>query len=417
MGKIKQPYILIFKKNSIKNRYLGIFKNLRKHKQNMIFHVVAIKELFWKNYSLDVLFFWLSEEKIRDILRAYKLVALQLYEYKKEKVEGYWAIKILIEFEWQEIRLLSNADELEWISYWLSVLWFDIKNINYVDDRKLEQEKINELLNTAKNDAKQWIQEQQDIELQKKKKEEAFIEEDTKLKKTLTVTNELLKKIPELIRNAENYIPKERLKELFKQGQELSKLKMWRNVEKLSALLEKSYNLYNEIEQEYLAAQQTSRNIGVSWSNVSDTYVTSEIQKLEKAKWLSKASMANKWEDILYARLWWFLVYLKLVIKDLISKLKNIKTDFPKIFSILLIWLIFRLIVSALYIWLYKTMYLENMNDYAYVILVNFWVFWLVLYGLNFLKKEKIIFNIMLLLWWILVSILLIIVLKQNFIF
>ena len=61
----------------------------------MIFHVVAIRELFGKNYSIDVLFFWLSEEWVRDVLREYKLVALQLYEYKEEKIKAYWKVKIL----------------------------------------------------------------------------------------------------------------------------------------------------------------------------------------------------------------------------------------------------------------------------------------------------------------------------------
>jgi hypothetical protein len=35
------------------------------------------------------LFFGLSEERVRDILREYKLVALQLYEYKENKVKDY----------------------------------------------------------------------------------------------------------------------------------------------------------------------------------------------------------------------------------------------------------------------------------------------------------------------------------------
>jgi len=54
----------------------------------MIFRVVAIKELFWKKHTVDFLIFWLSEEKVRDILREYKLVVLELYEYKKDKIEN-----------------------------------------------------------------------------------------------------------------------------------------------------------------------------------------------------------------------------------------------------------------------------------------------------------------------------------------
>ena len=249
MGKIKQLYILIFGKNSIKNRYLGVFRYLRKHKQNMIFHVVAIRELFWKNYSIDVLFFWLSEERVRDVLREYKLVALEIYEYKKEKVENYWKLKILIEFEWQDIRLLSNATDLEGIAYWLSVLWFNIKNINNVGNDQIEQAEIDKILNKAKSDAKEWLTEQENIIAQKEKKEEELLDEKKWEKYRLEI-DKLLKNIEKLVNDAKNDVPKEKLNKLFKQWQELSKLKMWRNLEKIASFLEATYNIYSDTEQE-----------------------------------------------------------------------------------------------------------------------------------------------------------------------
>lgn len=413
MGKIKQPYILIFKKNSIKNRYLGIFKNLRKHKQNMIFHVVAIRELFWKNYSIDVLFFWLSEEKVRDVLREYKLVALQLYEYKEEKVKNYWKIKILIKFEGQEIRLLSNATELEWIAYWLSVIWFDIENINYVENW-LEQEKIDEILKTSKQEAEQRITEQKNANA-KKEQEDAELLDQKKREKYQTEINKLLNNIQKLVEKAKDFLPQEKLKALFKEWQELSKLKMWRNFEKISASLEKTYGMYGDLEQEYLVAQKASR-IQVSWSNISDTYVISEISKLEKAKWLTNVWSTNV-NDVLQAKFWWIVMYFKFLKKDLASKLKTFPEKFPKIFNDVLFWLVLLEVFAGVYFSLSKIVYYSDMNDYVYVMLINFGVFWLVLYWINFIKKKSLVYNIILLALRVFASIALLRVLKQNFIF
>lgn len=413
MSKIKQPYILIFKKNSIKNQYLGIFKNLRKHKQNMIFHVVAIRELFGKNYSMDVLFFWLSEEKVRDVLREYKLVALQLYEYKEEKVKNYWKIKILIKFEWQEIRLLSNATEIEWIAYGLSVMWFDVENINFVENW-LEQAKIDEILKTAKADATQWLNEKKEETAQKEKEDAALLDEKKREKYQIEI-NKLLNNIQKLVEKAKDFVDKDKLKNLFKQGQELSKLKMWRNFEKIAITLEKTYNQYSEIEQEYLLAQKASR-IQVAWSNVSDTYVISEIQKLEKAKWLTNVWSTNV-NDVLKANFWWFVMYLKFLKKDFVEKLKWFPDKFPKIFDDILLWMVLLETFAWLYFSLSKVLYYSDMNDYVYVMLVNFWVFWLVLYWANFIKKKSLAYNIVLLVLWMLVSILIVWILKQNFIF
>ena len=392
---------------------MGIFKNLRKHKQNMIFHVVAIRELFWKNYSIDVVFFWLSEEKVRDVLREYKLVALQLYEYKEEKVKNYWKIKILIKFEGQEIRLLSNATELEWIAYWLSVIWFDIENINYVENW-LEQEKIDEILKTSKQEAEQRITEQKNANA-KKEQEDAELLDQKKREKYQTEINKLLNNIKKLVEKAKDFLPQEKLKALFKEWQELSKLKMWRNFEKISASLEKTYGMYGDLEQEYLVAQKASR-IQVSWSNISDTYVISEISKLEKAKWLTNVWSTNV-NDVLQAKFWWIVMYFKFLKKDLASKLKTFPEKFPKIFNDVLFWLVLLEVFAGVYFSLSKIVYYSDMNDYVYVMLINFGVFWLVLYWINFIKKKSLVYNIILLALRVFASIALLRVLKQNFIF
>ena len=421
MSKIKQPYILIFKKNSIKNQYLGVFKNFKKHKQNMIFHVVAIRDLFWKNYSIDVLFFWLSEERVRDILRAYKLVALQLYEYKEDKVRDYWKVKILINFEWQDVRLLSNSDDMDWLAYWLSVIWFDIKNINYAEAAQVEQAKIDKIIENSKKEAKLWIDEQNQ-KLLKKKEEEDDASDERKREKYQLEINKLLSNIQRLTIEAKDVLPKERLKTLFRQWQELSKLKMWRNFEKIAEMLEIAYSDYSNLEQEYLNAQQSSK-INVSWSKITDTYVIAEIQKLERAKWMANV-WSQKWTDVLTANFGWFFMYVKFLSKDIWSNIKHIDKYFSKIFWDLLFWIVLLETAISIYHAIYVCFYInvgefrELLNYNIYVFLVKFWVFGLVLYGVNHIKKwSSLVFNILLLLARVAVSLLLILVLKQNFIF
>lgn len=381
----------------------------------MIFHVMAIKELYKKNYSMDVLFFWLSEEKVRDVLREYKLVALQLSEYKEEKVREYWKIKILINFEWQDIRLLSNADDLEWLAYGLSVIWFDIKNINYAEDTQIEQTKINEIIKTAKNDAEEWIKEQ-DAKLAKDKENEQEIFDEAKWEKYQVEINKLLANIQKLTLDAKDTLPRDKLKSLFKQWQELSKLKMWRNFERINEELGRAYSKYNDLEQEFLAEQKSSR-INVAWSQISDTYVVSEIQKLEKAKWLTKL-WSNNAIDVLNAKFWWLVMYLKFLKKDFAAKLKKFPEYFPKMFWDLLFWVVLVNMFTSLFFSICKIAYIDmNKYGYVYVMLIHFWVFWLVLYGINFIKKQTNTFNTILLILWIAISLLLIWVLKQNFIF
>lgn len=376
----------------------------------MIFHVVAIKELFEKKYTVDLLFFWLSEEKIREILHEYKLVALELYEYQKNKVEDYWVMKILINFNGEEVRLLTNATELENEIYLLSLIWFDIKNINYVsEEKKIEQNAINVVLETEKSKAAEWIKVQNDaIEQSKKKNEEMF--DDQKLEKTQKLAKDLVEKIPVFIEKAKDTLSKNDLKELHNQQQELSKLEMWSNVEKISSFLEIVYNNYSKLEQEFLAIQE-SPNIEIAWSNVSDAYLISELTKLEKAKSLQKLWWAKKWDDVLYANLWWALLYFRLIKRDIFAKLKNFSLDFSKIFGYLSLSFFVIALLSSIY------MSIINKNDFVFVIMICSGVFWLVLYGIKSIKPKKTISNILLLVWSILFSLWIIRVLSQIFIF
>ena len=409
MSKIKQPYILIFLKNSIKNQYSGVFKNLRKHKQNMIFHVVAIRELFWKNYSIDLLFFGLSEERVRDILREYKLVALELYEYKESKVTKYWKIKVLINFEWEDTSLLTNEAELESVIYTLTVIWFDIRNINFVDENKLEQSDIDEILASRKWKANQWIKDQENLALKKEQDNEKMFD-DQKLKKTQTLVKELLWKIPDFIERAKDTLSKTELKELYEQSQELSKLEMWSNVEKLSSFFETVYWNYTKLEQQLLAIQE-SPNIDISGSEISDAFLTLEITKLEKAKSLQKLWWAKTWEDMWYANFWWLLLYFKLLKRDIVSKFKNFSISFSDVFW----YIVFLLSVISIFCALYIS--LINNNDFVFVVMVYCGVFGLVLYWIKFIKKIGLMFGIFLSVWAIILSILGIRLLKQFFIF
>lgn len=379
----------------------------------MIFRVVVIKELFKTKYTLDVLFFWITEEEIREILRQYKLVALELYEFKKENVEEYSSVKVLINFEWQEVRLLSNTQNLESFLYSLIASWFDVQNINYVDNRAIDQEQINKILAEKKAEVNEWIKQQEEIVAQQEQKNEQYFN-DQKLEKVQQLTKDFLEKVPSFLESAKDVLPKSELRELYAQWQELSKWKMWSNVEKISSFLEEAYGNYTRLEQELLDFQD-SPNIGIEWSNITNAYLATEVKKLEKARSMLKLWSAKRWQDMLYANLWWILIYFNLLKKDIAVRSKKHKFDFEKVVRSVLFWIVFLEIVSVAYFMIFKNS--ANMNYYIYSMLVEFGVFWLVLYWINFIKKQSLFINILLSCGWIAVSLFIIWALKQNFIF
>lgn len=382
----------------------------------MIFHVVAIREISEKKYTMvDILFFWVTEEEIKTILHEYNLITLELYSCDKEKAKEFWRIGVLINYKWKEIQLLSNATDLEWLAYGLSIVWFNIEYINFIDERKVSQMTVAKVITTARRDAQKWITQQEAIkQAQEKHDEQAY--NDVKLEKILVLVDGLLKKIPPFLKKASNVLPKDKLKLLSDQQQELTKLKMWRNLEMLSSLLSKTYNNYNELEQEYFS-KQNNVETNLWWSESSSAFVTSEIQKLEKAKNMIKIWWKTEWSDMLYASFWSLLVYFKLIKRDFKIQFKEFCHDSSEFFEYLALWFIMLLIMSSCYFAFSDIIKIKDMNEYVYVMFINFGVFWFVLHLLNRVRKKGIMSSIMIVLCWMIISILCLWVLKQTFIF
>ena len=247
---------------------------------------------------------------------------------------------------------------------------------------------------------------------QEQKNEQYF--NDQKLEKVQQLTKDFLEKVPSFLESAKGVLPKSELKGLYSQRQELSKWKMWSNVEKISSFLEEAYGNYTRLEQELLDFQD-SPNIGIEWSNITNAYLAAEVKKLEKARSMLKLWSAKWWQDMLYANLWWILIYFNLLKKDIAVRSKKRKFNFEKVVRSVLLWFVFLEIVSVAYFMIFKNS--SNMNYYIYSMLVEFGVFWLVLYWINFIKKQSLFINILLSCGWIAVSLFIIWALKQNFIF
>jgi len=384
----------------------------------MIFHVVAIREISEKNYTMiDVLCFWITEEEIKDILHEYKLITLELYPINKDKAKEFWKIGVLINYKWKEIQLLSNATDLEWLAYGLCIIWFNIEYINFIDERKASQMTVAKVITLARRDAKKRISQQEALkEAQEKQDEKIF--NDEKLEKILVLVDILLKKIPVFIKKVGDSLPKKDLDVLLEQWQELSKLKMWRNLEMLSLLLWKAYNNYNNLEQEYLATK-SAVDTNIEWSEEASNirFVTSEIQKLERAKNMLKIWWTTWWADMLYANFWTLLVYFKLLKRDIKTQFKDFCKDSSEFFDYLALWFIMLLVMSSFYFAFSDIIKIKDMNEYVYVMFVNFWVFWFIVHLLNHIRKKELLPNTMILICWVVVSILCIWVLKQSFIF
>jgi hypothetical protein len=196
--------------------------------------------------------------------------------------------------------------------------------------------------------------------------------------------------------------------------QDLTKLKMWRNVDKMSEVLEAIYHKSYEIQQEYLQNSGISITFPILWSIATNIDMISEINKFIKAQNIKKIWAKRDSDDNYYLSFELIWVYIKLLLKDIKNSLKDIKYLFYNMFDYLQLAFLSIIIFVSLSFRFHKISYSINENMYLYVFMIKTWIFWLCFYILSRFKKLKIYQNILLILLAILSSYLVFWFLKSN---
>ena len=375
----------------------------------MIFHAIAIKDISKKNYNINILIQADSIDLVKSFLQSYNLVVLEISEYKWDTT-SFGTAEIIVLYKNKELKIISNLNNLRTIAHDFLIIWFDIKNINFTDYRKLSEQDEKSIIQQAKDD----IELDKKVSSQNEDQEKLFLH-DENLEKALQVTEDVLEDLQKNIYPNENLISRDKIRDIKFIEQDLIKLKMWNNVEKIVDVLDKLINKIFEAKQEILSKQKKS--ILFLDSSVTDIDIQQEINLLEKSKKVGEIWEKKTINDYFYAITWKFGIYLKCLRKDFSEKIKNSWFYLNRIFEIINVLIFMILILSWGTLWVLNISWSSNINLYYYVILVFFGIFGFVSYIMNFIKKWNTIKSLILIWIWLIISTLLYLFLKYNFVF
>ena len=375
----------------------------------MIFHAIAIKDISKKNYNINILIQADSIDLVKSFLQSYNLVVLEISEYKWDTT-SFGTAEIIVLYKNKELKIISNLNNLRTIAHDFLIIWFDIKNINFTDYRKLSEQDEKSIIQQAKDD----IELDKKVSSQNEDQEKLFLH-DENLEKALQVTEDVLEDLQKNIYPNENLISRDKIRDIKFIEQDLIKLKMWNNVEKIVDVLDKLINKIFEAKQEILSKQKKS--VLFLDSSVTDIDIQQEINLLEKSKKVGEIWEKKTINDYFYAITWKFGIYLKCLRKDFSEKIKNSWFYLNRIFEIINVLIFMILILSWGTLWVLNVSWSNNINLYYYVILVFFGIFGFVSYIMNFIKKWNTIKSLILIWIWLIISTLLYLFLKYNFVF
>ena len=367
----------------------------------MYFHVIGIKEKEKnKKYNIDIVLESDSESFLKDFLYTNNIIILNYSEYKRD-IKSFWNLEILINYKQKIIKAVSYSDDIVSLVKYFMMIWFDVKYANFISSNRLSDLEVSNIIKESFLDV-QNFQNQIKENSKEKENQNKKIYQDEKLQKTIKILLSALKEVDILLSNTHEFVSQDKIRDIKVLYQELIKLKMWRNADKMLEVLEDIYHKMYEIQQEYLL----SRNVGlpISWSKVTNIDIMSEINKYKKAKNIKNILAKRDIEDNYYLSFEQLGIHIKFLIKDLKYSLKNISNLFFNSFDYLEILFVFVILMLTIILWFNKVSYSLLEEHYLYFSLIKTWTFGLIFFVTKAFRKQYIKRNLWLFLLAMLLS-------------
>lgn len=332
----------------------------------MYFRLVWIKEKNWGQYELDLLVWWSDENFVRDFLSHWGVVAVSIEEFKGD-AKSFWNIIIYTKYNDADVQILTSWEDLAERLYFFMYLWVDVTNANYVSNPITEEEVKALILSTM-----QKIQEEN--ERIKKEEEETEAKEqkkyeETGIDKALDIINWNIDRVEQIIKVWDGILSWTEIKELENYLNEMKKIRLWTNLNKMASLMLDSHRLIKKAENMIFETYKSWEFLISSNSYATNIDVLRECYRYsktyEKSFFMPSTLSTNEVVDNI---LWINSIYLRLLKHDFLSTFET--TSFDEFLWMLMKFAeFFILTVTVVF-------------SVAWVIATICWVSWLSLYFL-----------------------------------
>lgn len=251
---------------------------------------------------------------IKESFQELKIILLSISKYDWNQKDFWWyTAKIWIKKISYEI--LLPWDSFEKVAQFLFEIGFDVFDLNTLD-HTLEETYVKQTLETTKQTYLILQQEQLLKQQQEKQQEEKKFDDDT-LKKLQLIVNQTLVDIDDLLKKVEWTTTSLNIKNLKKLQDDLKKLRLGTNSQKMTEILEGIYTLMESIDLDYLEYLKTNEFTVLKKSFVSNVDLEWEYNKYLKALKVWEVWINQNTQDRYYIFFWKRWVYQKFLQKDL----------------------------------------------------------------------------------------------------
>lgn len=330
-----------------------------------------------------------SEKYIRDFLKIYGIAVFSLKEFQWNK-EDFGKIEFKVPYWEQKILWVAPYDKIRDAYYFLADVWFDIVYINNISN-PIEEEKVSKIITKLYKEVFGLSSKEQEKQDQKKQKTE---DEEKKIKEFKQLINTTIEEARELMSNVKWIVTPNKLKDLNDLIDEMIKVKMWKNVDKMAHMFENILLQMEKIEIEYLNKKRKEESSWIKYSVLSELDVLFEYDKYKRSKkvfkWSSVSAMNKTFDDYYYKTFGKSGVYMKLFLKDFYFRLKKFKKNIPFIIDLFEFFFLL-LILELVGLYLYN-LFLGKEVVSVYYYFWNVWILGFLFYVFRAFSKSNFVF-------------------------
>lgn len=346
----------------------------------MYFHLIWIKEKNWNKFDLNLLLQWWDEDFVRKFLANRWVVIVSLTEFKEDP-HDFWNIIVNLTYNWADIQLILQWEDLSERTLFIVSLWLNPLSINFVDN-PLPEDQVKDIINTAiskseEEDKKNKEQEEFEKLKEKKKYEESWI------KDWLKIINSNIDRIEQVVKAGQWILSWGEIKKLEEYCNEMKKIRLWTNFNKMAALVLDAHALLTDAENQVLSANSQNKFLIDGNSVVTNIDVLQEYFDFNKIS--EKAVLQPAWlktNEMFTNIMWKSSIFLNLLRRDILHSFEN--SSFGEFFDVIINLIEFIIILIILTIslsWLIGP--LLWFGDFSMYLLPAMWRLWLLVYLLN----------------------------------
>ena len=281
----------------------------------MFFHLMGIKDIADRNYSLEFLIEGEDISSVKQFLADQKVIVLGLEHFTNEP-QTFGSVYLDVESKKKVFRIVGKFDTLEeFLAYFVKLKLKVVDANSFV--APLEPQKVQSLLQQIYH--KQEEQERLYQQAKEKKAKQARLNfQDKKLAKAYEAIDQIVSQIDQLLAIGGKNIPPMTLKNFDDMRWAINKLRLATNYDKIIEELHKAMNLIVETQDLLLWKLDAWKIFTVvPQSTITNIEVIREQTRLAKAKLLTALGAQLSGDEVMYSSLGYLKTFTQYLRKDI----------------------------------------------------------------------------------------------------